>query len=287
MPAIADELLYEHAERVKNKIVLITGAATGIGKATATKFASHGAHVLIADMNLPAAERTAREMKTAGSQVVAIKCDVTVWEDVLAAYEFAIEKFGVVDIVIANAGIGESAMLGELQVDSNGKFVKPSTKTVDVNLIGVLYTVHLAQHYLLLNRPDQTSLKAVVLLGSIASWWALRGAQYTATKFAVLGLMRSLDPSFTERGIRIAAIHPWFADTDIVPYELKVGMAGIPLVPVPRIAGAIFHAASNPDPSTSGSSYWCHPGPVFRIPREEFKFGVYEMIDKEANAMFE
>jgi len=76
-------------------------------------------------------------------------------------------------------------------------------------------------------------------------------------------------------------------DTDIVPYSYKLSMAGIPLVPVPRVAGAIFYAASSPDPSTSGSSYWCHPGPVFRIPREEFKLGVYKMIDEQANAMFE
>ncbi|KAF5343432.1 hypothetical protein D9758_011859 [Tetrapyrgos nigripes] len=286
MPLILDQHLYAHADRVKGKVVLITGAASGIGRSTAAKYASYGANVIVADLNYPAAQQTAKELRTTDGQILAIKCDVTIWEDVLAAFELAMEKFGTVDIVVANAGVGESAYLQLVRKDEHGRIIKPSTKTVDINLTGVLYTVHLAQHYLLLNRLDETPLKSVIILGSVASWWFLAGAQYTATKHAVLGLMRSLDPSFTEKGIRIATIHPWFADTDIVPRYLKIGLAGIPLVPVNRIVDAIFNASTDPDPSASGSSYWAQPGPVYRIPREEFKLGVYDLIDREGNAMF-
>ena len=66
---------------------------------------------------------------------------------------------------------------------------------------------------------------------------------------------------------------------------MKAMLAGIPLVTVPMIAGAIFYSATNPDPETSGNA-WLIPdnGPVFRVPKEEFKLGVYKMIDDRRNA---
>jgi hypothetical protein len=75
-------------------------------------------------------------------------------------------------------------------------------------------------------------------------------------------------------------------DTAIVPLAAKVFLAGIPLTPVSRIAGAIFYSATNPDPETSGCA-WLLPddGPVFLVPREEFKMGVYKMIDERANSL--
>jgi hypothetical protein len=74
-------------------------------------------------------------------------------------------------------------------------------------------------------------------------------------------------------------------DTAILPPIMKIILAGIPLATVPRIAGAIFYSATNPDPETSGNA-WLIPdnGPVFRVPKEEFKLGVYKMIDNRANA---
>jgi hypothetical protein len=77
------------------------------------------------------------------------------------------------------------------------------------------------------------------------------------------------------------------ADTAIVPLPVKVLLAGIPLTPVPRVAGAIFHAATNPDPETNGCA-WLLPdnGPVFRVKPDEFKQGVYKVIDDRANGAF-
>ena len=73
-------------------------------------------------------------------------------------------------------------------------------------------------------------------------------------------------------------------DTAIVPFAAKVVLAGIPLTPVPRIAGAIFHAASNPDPETNGCAWLLlDNGPLFRVKPDEFKQGVYGMIDDRAN----
>lgn len=81
-------------------------------------------------------------------------------------------------------------------------------------------------------------------------------------------------------------MEPHGVDTAIVPIPVKLLLAGIPLTPVPRIAGAILYAATDPDPETNGSAWLLtDDGPVFMVPREEFKMGVYKMIDDRANAM--
>jgi NAD(P)-dependent dehydrogenase (short-subunit alcohol dehydrogenase family) len=131
-----------------------------------------------------------------------------------------------------------------------------------------------------------------------ASWLGIaRAPQYTASKHGVLGLMRALDPVAAEANIRLAVIHPWFAgaladlyavsilifsgkDTSILGLPVKLILAGLPLTPVPRIAGAVFRAATDPDAATSGCP-WVLPddGPVIRVEKEELRAGVYGMLD--------
>ncbi|KAF8629223.1 hypothetical protein AX17_005806 [Amanita inopinata Kibby_2008] len=285
MSAIPDDYLFQYASRTKDKVVLITGAANGIGRETALQFAAHGAKVVIGDLDVTGAKKVVNEIERAGGNAIYRECNVTRWDEQVDLFESAMSTFGSVDIVVPNAGISEAAPFTSVKLEA-GRPVKPKLSTIDVNLVGTLYTTHLAQHYLILNKkPGQ--LKAVVLIGSMASWLSLpRGELYAASKHAVLGLMRSISITFAMQDIRTACIHPFFADTAIVPIPVKVFLAGLPLATVPRIAGAIFYAATNPDPATSGSA-WLIPddGPVFMVPKEEFKFGVYEMIDKRANAL--
>ncbi|KAK7041432.1 hypothetical protein VNI00_009298 [Paramarasmius palmivorus] len=292
MTSISDRHLLDHAQRSKEKVVVITGGGSGIGKETAIQFAGYGAKIIIGDRDLASAEAVAKEISSSGGQAIAVKCDVTVWEDLVEMYEKAIESFQVVDIVVVNAGVGEiggCCKPGPIELDERGKPKKPGMTTVNINLIGVLYTAHLAQHYLLVNRADATSLKAVVFIGSIASWSALHVPvpMYVATKHAVLGLMRSLDAhNFKSLNIRTASIHPFYTDTPLIPKASRTFFAGIPLVTPSRVAGAIIHACTNPDPATSGGAYWSPgPGDTFFISREGFKLGVYKEIDKRSNAL--
>ncbi|GLB37816.1 putative enoyl-(Acyl carrier protein) reductase [Lyophyllum shimeji] len=281
------QVLYDHASRLKDTVVVITGAANGIGRETALQLASHGAKVVIGDLDVAGAEKTVRDIENAGGTAVSMKCNVTVWDDQVAMFELALSKFGAVDVVVPNAGVSELGQFTKVTF-KDGKPVKPDTRTLDVNLTGVTYSAYLAQHYLRVNRDlNSTTLKALVLIGSVASWTGIpRAPMYTASKHAVLGIMRSLYPEFHLRNIRIACIHPFFADTAIVPTPIKVFLAGIPLASIPRIAGSIIHAATDPDPDTNGSAFLLNDdGPVFRVPREEFKMGVYKMIDDRANAL--
>lgn len=222
------------------------------------------------------------------SQAVCCRCDVTVWDDMIALYELGMKEYGTIDIVVANAGVGAaSGPFTSIKFDPDGKPLAPNLTTLNVNLIGTLYTTHLALHYLTLNRPDPKSLKAVVLIGSMASWFGIpRGEIYSASKHAVLGFMRALHPSLEAQHIRISVIHPWFADTGILTTPLKIMLAGIPLTPVSRIAGAIFYSATDPDWGTNGCAWLLtHDGPVLLIRKEEFKEGVYKMIDERSNRL--
>jgi len=75
-------------------------------------------------------------------------------------------------------------------------------------------------------------------------------------------------------------------DTGIIPLSVKIILAGIPLTPVPRIAGAIIYLATNPDSATNGNAWLLTDnGPVFMVPKEEFKMGVYKMIDDRKNSL--
>jgi len=276
-----------------------TGAGAGIGKETAILFASYGAHVVAADKDFASADRTALQIRQSSGDryVVSCKCDVTDWDEVVAMYELAIKTFGSVDVVVANAGVGEVGGLLRHSPNEERPLVKPMTTTIDVNLTGLLYTVHLAQHYLEIVQLQMVSsgpsepyihVKSVILLGSIASWFPLAGAPvYTTTKHAVLDVMRSLDASFTANGARIASVHPFWADTSLVSDASRHSvLLGIPLAPVPRIAGSIFYASTHPDPGTNGAAFLVPDGGAltFMIPRGEFKLGMYQFIDKYSNA---
>jgi len=240
--------------------------------------------VVIADLDITGANKLVAEVEKAGGTASAIKCNVTDWDAQIDMFELAMKKYGSVDIVVPNAGISESSSFETVKFE-NGRPVKPSLQTLDVNLTAVLYTAHLAFHYLDVNKQPG-DLKSLIFIGSMASWQAIpRGVMYSASKHAVLGMMRSIHPTMELKDIRVGSIHPFFADTGIVPASLKIILAGIPKTPVSRVAGAIFYAATDTDQKSSGSAWLLvDDGPVFMIPKEQFKQGVYKMIDDRANA---
>jgi len=170
-----------------------------------------------------------------------------------------------------------------LDFDS-GKPVAPNLATLEVNLIGTIYTTHLALYYMKCNRASKrnpAAWKALILIGSMAAWQAIPLApMYSSSKAGVLALMRSIDPLLQSENIRTAVIDAWFADTALVPISAKLLLAGSPLTPVSRIAKTIFYSAADPDPQTSGCP-WLLPdeGPVMRLAKEELTAGVYEIIN--------
>ncbi|TFK25183.1 NAD(P)-binding protein [Coprinopsis marcescibilis] len=289
MTSIPDDQLFKHADRVQGKVVIITGGANGIGKESALRFASHGAKVIIGDSDVVRAQGVVSEILQSGGVASFVATDVTKWDDQVALFEYALGTYGSVDVVVPNAGIWELRHRDGFTSPQfkDGKPVPPSLRTLDVNLTGALYTTNLALHYLFIGQKDG-DLKSLVLIGSMASWggFSLGGELYAASKHAILGLMRSLHRMLDKRGVRIACICPFFTNTELVPTLVKAFLAGIPTPTVPRIAGAIFYAATDPDTETSGSAWLlADDGPVFLVPKEKFKAGVYAMIDQRVNSI--
>lgn len=173
---------------------LITGASRGIGAAVAETFAAEGAHVALASRsgdNLGIAE------------AVAQPCDVRHPEQIQALADAAAAKFGGLDIVVVNAGVGAYGPLLDLDPGH-------MEEMIDVNVKGALYTLRAALPHLL----DRDRADAVMVASEAGRRGLPLEAVYCASKFAQAGLMRSLDHELRERGVRCTNICPGGVATD-------------------------------------------------------------------------
>jgi NAD(P)-dependent dehydrogenase (short-subunit alcohol dehydrogenase family) len=143
------------------------GASSGIGLATLQRVTKHGGKVFACDLNpLPEPE---------ASSVPFMKVDVSSWEEQLELFKAAQKKYGHIDHVFANAGIIPSMTLLQDDVDENGDILPPKKDTINVNLIGCIYTVKLAIHYIKMD-PKGGS---IVMTASGSSFSRFPGADYS------------------------------------------------------------------------------------------------------------
>ncbi|GAA5829579.1 hypothetical protein JCM3770_002689, partial [Rhodotorula araucariae] len=232
------------------KVVVVTGAASGFGRAYASKAAHLGAKVVLSDVGLSGVQGVADEIVAKGGRATAIACDVTSWE----AQRHARSTFGHIDVVVVNAGIAEpsSARYLDMKKDADGEPSKPTMPTLSVNIVGAAYTTKLAFFHL--NENPAKEGKAIVLLGSMASFFGLPGAPiYSASKHAMLGLFRSLYYDSLAYGIRLNIVNPFFVSTGLFGTLPKLLLAGIPLPTVDDVVAAIVAASSKPD--STGSAF--------------------------------
>ncbi|KAG9195224.1 hypothetical protein G6011_00344 [Alternaria panax] len=211
---ISDSQLAE----LNDQVVVINGASSGIGLATLRRVIKHGGKVFASDINpLPEPE---------ASSVPFLKADVTSWKEQLQVFKAAEQKYGKIDQVFANAGIGNTMILLNDSVDENGDLLPPTLDTININLIGVIYTVKLAIHYIKKN-PNGSG---IVMTASASSFARFAAEDYTSTKHGVLGLLRGLQPQlYPKLPIRINAVAPFWTDTAIVPPAVAaaLGEAGL------------------------------------------------------------
>jgi len=270
------------------RVVLITGAAAGIGKATALKFAQHGAKVVLVDIDAAGMDEAVADITGSGGEAIAVNADVRSFDEQQTAFQTAISKFGYVDIVLANAGVAQGNHFAAPNV-VDGKVTKPDLQTLEINLFGTAYTVHLAQYYLMIGHtPGSGKVKAIIAMSSMAAWHAIPGtALYTTAKLGQLGLIRGLYQLLAKAGIRAAIVTPFFADTALLAPQLRALLTAIPLTPLSRIAGAVLSAAADPDFSTAGAGYFLlDDGPVQRLPQENINAGVYQELSNRLNRVY-
>ncbi|MBI2069216.1 MAG: glucose 1-dehydrogenase [Elusimicrobia bacterium] len=194
--------------RLKNKVCLITGAASGMGKVACRIFAKEGANIIALDLNDKAGAEVAAEIKSSGGQAVYEHCDVAKAQDVERAIKAGVKAFGKLDVLYNNAGIF-------LEKDHSVTDTDPEIwdQTQDVNLKGIYLICKYGIPHLLENKGGS--------IVNVASFVALVGCSvpqdaYTASKGGVIALTKSLAVQFGPKGIRSNAICPGPIETPLL-----------------------------------------------------------------------
>ena len=185
------------SERFAERTVYVTGAASGLGRATAERFAREGAAVLAVDVNGDGVVEVVNAIRAAGGQALGAVVDVTDADSVAASIEYMVERLGSLQILVNVAGIGRAARFEEIDESE-------WNRTLAVNLNGVFHTTQAALPHLLAQRGGN-----IVNVASIAG---LRGhaycSAYSASKAALISLTRTLALEFASRGLRANCVAP-------------------------------------------------------------------------------
>jgi NAD(P)-dependent dehydrogenase (short-subunit alcohol dehydrogenase family) len=203
--------------RLDGKRALITGAGSGIGEATARLFATQGAQILVADVQMDAAEQVAASIVKQGGSASALALDVADETQVSAAFDRVANQDGRIDIVVNNAGISHVGNILETSLEE-------WNRVLQVNAGGVFLCAREAVRHMLQQEPKGG---VIINLSSVAAMIGLeRRLPYSASKGAVLSLTRSIAIDFVGEGIRCNAICPGTVHTPFVEGYLKRSFPG-------------------------------------------------------------
>ena len=195
--------------RFDGKVAIVTGAASGIGKDIATRFAREGAHAVIADLNIEAAEKAAAELKAAGGSALGVAMDVADEAQVQAGVGKAAQTFGRIDVLVSNAGI---------------QIVKPVhefpfadwKRLLAIHLDGAFLTTRACMKYMYAQKGG-----SIVYIGSVHSKEASKlKAPYVTAKHGLVGLARVVAKEGAEYNVRANVVCPGYVRTPLVDKQI-------------------------------------------------------------------
>lgn len=187
---------------LKDKVIIVTGGASGLGEATVRRFAAAGAKISIVDLNDEAGERIAAELDG-----IFTRCNVALAEEGEQVIERTIERFGRIDVLVNCAGIGTPAKAvgreGPLPLDAWERIIA-------VNLTGSFNMIRLAAHRMMQNEPNAEGERGVIInTASVAAYDGQIGQPaYAASKAGLVGMTLPLAREFARSGVRVMTIAP-------------------------------------------------------------------------------
>ena len=188
---------------MQNKVVIITGASSGIGKALVYGFAKRGAKIAMGARNLDELHKIETDLKSRGVDALSVQTDVTREADCKNLIEKTVERFGKIDILVNNAGISMRALFEDLELDV-------IRRLMDVNFWGTVYCTKFALPYIL---KAKGSLVGII---SVAGFLGLPGRTgYSASKFAVRGFLNTLRVENLKKGLHVLVAAPGFTASNI------------------------------------------------------------------------
>lgn len=237
--------------RLKNKVAIVTGSSSGIGKAIAEMFIKEGAKVICSDINPP--------KKDLGKESIFKKADVSKDREVRKLVELAASKFGTLDVLVNNAGIGSLEELSEMSD-------KTWNKVLAINLNGVFYGIRSASRHMKENKIQGSIINMASILGQVG----FRGAgAYCSSKGAVNQLTRTAALELAPYGIRVNSIAPGFIETEMtkgIKKDKKANTAVVAATPLGHmgepndIAYATVYLASEEAKFVTGSVLYVDGG---------------------------
>ena len=195
--------------RLQDQVTYVTGAASGLGRAIALRYAAEGARVVIADLNLDQAEQTAKEIIGLGGRALGVGVDVTNEDQVNASVAHAVESFGTIDVLVSNAGIQIVKPVEEFTLAEWKKMLA-------VHLDGAFLTTRACLPHMYKQKRG-----SVIYMGSAHSKEASRlKAPYVTAKHGLLGLCRVVAKEGAQHGVRANVICPGFVRTPLVDKQI-------------------------------------------------------------------
>lgn len=196
---------------LKNKVALVSGAGSGIGRAIAITYAKEGAKVVVADINEEHADETVKIIKENGGEAITVKADSSKAEENKRLVEEVVSKYGRLDIACNNAGIGGPAK-------PTGQYEPEEwDRVIDLNLNGVFYACKYE-----IEQMEKNGGGAIINIASIHGQVAAPNSPaYTASKHAVVGLTKNIAAEYATKNIRCNAVGPGYIETPLLSANLS------------------------------------------------------------------
>ena len=192
---------------LSGRVALVTGAGSGLGQGIAEGYAQLGAAVSVVDINPEAAESVVDGINAAGGKAIAVQCDVTQPDQVQAAVARTLEEFGKIDVLVANAGIGDRALAEEMTFEQ-------WDRVMDINLTGVwLFDQEVGKH--MIERGEGGRIINMASIGGIVGV-ATGNANYCASKGGIIAMTRCLAIEWAKYNILVNAIAPSHIRTPLI-----------------------------------------------------------------------